>query len=396
MFFTFLNKDNPHCPDLSLLSGYTPDEVLFYYYDSYLEFPLEAYLALKDRVQSDVDGGLPAQLWLEFFHLDIAASEDLDFFMQNDFLERIGPYYYPYTNTRFYFCKGALPPGQILTADDFHLIQTLGEAPETDRELVAYQKNRKTIRKSARNEAELLKDINMCLASLREVEKLSRHINYLHKLLEKRYIIVEQEELMPPEPDTLPQKPLKEEETDLPTGTLIPFSHLLNRRKKLVMEKGSATFNHDMKVYIIRYREYEKACDRFKEVLENWPEYYQDYMDRCFHDIEVAEGKLKEAQKNLQVYNTIIVRSFVHSNYQDTRTLTTFRHYLETGRAHSLQDCMNLFEEECHWEEIKAGQERIENTIHFMQNGGPTYRLANQHIEQLLKRVNEAPQEVKI
>ena len=58
----------------------------------------------------------------------------------------------------------------------------------------------------------------------------------------------------------------------------------------------------------------------------------------------------------------------VHADYQDINTLSAFKHYLETGRANDLQDCMNLFEEERHWDEIKASQERIENTIYFLQN----------------------------
>ena len=82
----------------------------------------------------------------------------------------------------------------------------------------------------------------------------------------------------------------------------------------------------------------------------------------------------------------IIVKSFVNSIYQDSKTLSTFRYYLETGRGHSIQDCMNLFEEESRWSEIKASQERIENTIYFLQHGTDNQRAAGEQVDQLLKR----------
>jgi hypothetical protein len=76
--------------------------------------------------------------------------------------------------------------------------------------------------------------------------------------------------------------------------------------------------------------------------------------------------------------------------YQDIKSLQTFKHYLETGRANDLQDCMNLFEEERHWHDIKASQERIENTIYFMQSNDEGLRFASEHIEQLLYRKEAA------
>jgi hypothetical protein len=50
---------------------------------------------------------------------------------------------------------------------------------------------------------------------------------------------------------------------------------------------------------------------------------------------------------------------------------------------------MNLFEEERHWDEIKASQERIENTIYFLQNSDDRSRLAQDQIERLLKKIND-------
>ena len=91
----------------------------------------------------------------------------------------------------------------------------------------------------------------------------------------------------------------------------------------------------------------------------------------------------------MRIYNNIISKSLVHADYQDINTLSVFKHYLETGRANDLRDCMNLYEEERHWDEIKASQERIENTIYFLQNSDDKSRLAQDHIERLLKKIND-------
>jgi hypothetical protein len=78
----------------------------------------------------------------------------------------------------------------------------------------------------------------------------------------------------------------------------------------------------------------------------------------------------------------------VHEKYQDQRVLIYFKDYLETGRAIDGQSCMNIYEEERLWHELKAGQERIENTIAVMQNGSDHVLLAQQHMENFLKDTN--------
>lgn len=388
MFFTFLNKDEPRYPDLSLISGYFPDVVLTYYYNSQLNIPLSTYLEMKQLAAQNTDAGAPIREW-EMFFAEIYLDSDLENFSSNEYIHTIGPYYYPLTNTCIYLTKDNPSPAVVLTAQDLTNLINLERTPEMDAELYSYYKSRKGNKKPARSEAELIKDINMCLAALRETEKVNRHVNFMNKLLEQRYTIVEQEDLKPREPDNLPQKPQKEEEKESSSTNLIPFSRIVSRKKKVTEKDGSSHYNHDMKVYIIRYREYEKACDRFKAVLENWAAYYETLMDNCFRDIEAAENKIKRCHKHLQVYNTILVKSFIHSIYQDSQTLNLFRHYLETGRAQNLQECMNLFEEECHWSEIKASQERIENTIYFLQGANENYRLASENIDRILKRAQE-------
>ena len=385
MFFTFLNKDEPRYPDISLISGYFPDVVLTYYYNSQLSIPLSTYLEMKQTAAENTDAGAPIREW-EMFFAEIDLDSDLDNFSSNEYLHIIGPYYYPLTNTCIYLTKDNPSPSEAFTAEDLATLINLEHAPEMDAELFSYYKSRKGNKKPARSEIELIKDINMCLAALREIEKVNRHVNFMNKLLERRYATVEQENLKPREPDNLPQKPQKEEEKEVHNTNLIPFGRIVNRKRKTAEKDRGNNYNHDMKVYIIRYREYEKACDRFKAVLENWSGYYDTLMDNCFRDIEMAENKIKRCHKSLQAYNTILAKSFIHSIYQDSHTLTLFRHYLETGRAQNLQECMNLFEEECHWSEIKASQERIENTIYFLQGANEDYRLASENIDRIIKR----------
>ena len=90
-------------------------------------------------------------------------------------------------------------------------------------------------------------------------------------------------------------------------------------------------------------------------------------VEKCVEQIEEAAAKLKTAQGLLDMYQFILDKSYIHKNYHQINSISTCKHYLETGRANDLQDCMNLYEEERHWREIKASQERIENTIYFLQ-----------------------------
>lgn len=94
---------------------------------------------------------------------------------------------------------------------------------------------------------------------------------------------------------------------------------------------------------------------------------------------------MNQALQALELYNTILDKSSVHADYQDVKILETFRYFLETGRASDLQECMNLYEEEKHWQEIKASQERIENTIYFLQNSSDQGLIASEQLDLLLR-----------
>jgi DNA polymerase-3 subunit alpha len=77
MFFTFLNKDQAHYPDLSLLLQYTPEEVLFYYYNSHLSISLQTYQQLKAEVQSEEDALAPSCQWVDMGQVNKRMLENL-------------------------------------------------------------------------------------------------------------------------------------------------------------------------------------------------------------------------------------------------------------------------------------------------------------------------------
>jgi len=386
MFFTFLDKDDSSYLDLSVLVEYKPEQVLFYYYNSSVKIDLKTCLKFQEMLELDNNHKSPCNQWMDIFE-EVGLITDIITLKDDNYIFTLGPYYYPKTNSRFYLEKNN-PGHQYITSEDLAVILALDAARPMDTELQSYHKSKKANKKTAKTKNELLKDITMCLASLKEIARLNRHINYLNKLLEQRYAIMEEENLTLREPDNLPKKPTKPEEVNM--GNLIPFNVVKGRYKKQY-EKDCSNFNHKMKVYIIKYREYEKACSRYKQALENWNQDHNNLLDICLKDIDNTEEKLKKARKNVDIYNGILRKSFIHSDYQDIVTMETFKYYLETGRANELPDCMNLFEEERHWHEIKASQERIENTIYFIQNENDNTRFADKHINQIIKRVNETP-----
>ena len=378
MFYPFLNKENPDHLDSSVLLNALPRQVLFYYYNGAVRITNEVYLTLQqisfdDSALSDI-----ARLVLNLIDDQLEAESDLQSFVNNPYLKTIGPYYYPETNTRFYFCKEPADPEHVLTAFDLELLNNLSRPAILNKELQQYAK----ARKGKKSTPDLIRELDMSILSLQEIEQINRHTNYLRKLLEQRYAIVEQENLAPCEPDEIPDKPVKDVE-ERRLDNLIPFSRARSMRKK--QEQEGNRYNYDVKVYFIRYREYEKACDRYKRLLENWAACHQALYDRCFNDIDEAEAKMRRASHALDLYNSILDKSAVHSDYQDKKTLEMFRYFLETGRASDLQECMNLYEEEQHWHEIKASQERIENTIYFLQNSSEQGLLASEELDLLLR-----------
>ncbi len=381
MFNTFLNKTEWHFLDLSTLLSFNPEQVLYYYYNSYLKIPLNVYVELAQMAKKERDLEAPLFAWLELFEDHLEVTADILSLSESKFLHTIGPYYYPCTNSRFYFTK-ASSPSEVITAADMNRLIELDTSLPISREILSYAKNRKDNKKPKSIE-ELVNDISMSLVALTEMGKLEMHMNYLKKCLEQRYQIVEQEDFYPQEPDNQPEKPEKMNLAPNENNNLVSFILPNAWRKKY--DDAFGHFSHDTKVYLIRYREFEKSLERFKKVLAEWNNHKWNLTDKCFEDIAVLESKLKTAKAGLVIYKNILNKSCVHADYQKHESLVLFKYYLETGRASEIQECMNLYEEERHWAEIKESQTRIENTIHLLRKEGVDTDTLSEEVNNLLK-----------
>lgn len=365
MLSTFLNKEDCHFLDLSVFINCSPEKILFYYYNSFIRINLETYHQMKEWSQEEDSPKSCLNQWMELLEIEIKSRDDLIILQENEYLNEIGPYYYGPTNTRIYFYKLSAMSNEPLTSVDFAVLFNLNKTPAIDKKLQKYYKSRKTLKKAAPSRDDLLTDLDMCLGALKQIERINRHCDYLNMFLNQRNELLLQEDLLPAEPDAMITKPEKPEEPQLTFSSLLAINH--SKKRHLEYVKSCGEYNRRMKIYLIRYREHEKACERFKIALQQWEENHLLLVEKCVEQIEEATSKLKTAQGLLEMYQLILEKSFIHKNYHQINSISTCKHYLETGRANDLQGCMNLYEEERHWREIKASQERIENTIYFLQ-----------------------------
>lgn len=381
MIGTLLNKENQSNLDLSVFINYSPDELLFYYYDSSIDIALETYLQMQDWLGDNLGNPDNLSKWLDFIDHEIGAGLDLENLHMSEYLDLIGPYYYCPTNTQFYFHRFCSSEQDALTYLDFAHLYGFHKLPQMDRALQKYSQSRKTNKKPVRSKDELIRDIAMCRASLGKIAVLDEHINYINQFIQQRGAICSNTELSPAEPYPIPDKPQKPVETPVKFNLLDSIGIT---RYKSIKPGQSADYNHLMKIYFINSREYEKACERFKKALQEWQEIRESFFQKCRFEIQEATSTLKDASELQAVYKDIIRKSYIHNNYQSIDTLNKFQHYLETGRAEDLQDCMNIYEVESHWVDIKAGQERIENTIYHLQPDNEAFQYANEEVKRLI------------
>ncbi len=387
MFATFLNKEDRHSLDLSAFINYSPEQLMFYYYNSWINISLDTYLQMKEWLANGYGNSSNLESWLYLIEGEMNVQSDLLSLQENEYLNSIGPYYYGPSSTVFYFSKLYTVEHEALTSSDFAFLFNFHNIPLASKDLQKYSFSRKIAKKSARNKDELIRDITMCMSSLGQIEDINRYSRYLNILLEERNAVLTANDSLPPEPTPVPDKPLKPEEHP---STLDRFLAMgISKRKQKDYQKKCSDYNRNMKIYFIRCREYEKACDRYKDALQDWNQYREDFMKKCQDDIQEAASKLKEVQALLDIYHYIINKSYVHSNYQKLETLNSFKRYLETGRANDIQDCMNIYEEERLWTEIKASQERIENTIHFLQCENDALSIASEQTARLIASAKE-------
>ena len=387
MFATFLNKEDRHSLDLSAFINYSPEQLMFYYYNSWINISMDTYLQMKEWLANGYGNSSNLEAWLNLIEEEMHVESDLLNLQENEYLNSIGPYYFGPTCTQFYFSKLYTIEHEPLTSSDFAFLFNFNNIPHANKHLQKYSSSRKITKKIARNKDELIRDITMCILSLEQIENTNRFNSYLSLLLEERNGILAAYDTLPPEPAPVPDKPFKPAEPPSTLDRLLTMG--ISKRKQKDYQKKCSDYNRNMKIYFIRCREYEKACDRYKEALHDWNQYRGDFLKKCQHDLQELDDKRNEAQALLDIYHYIINKSFVHSNYQKLETLNSFKRYLETGRANDIQDCMNIYEEEQLWTEIKASQERIENTIHFLQSENDALSLASEQTARLIASARE-------
>ena len=183
MFYPFLNKENPDHLDSSVLLNALPRQVLFYYYQRAVRITNDVYFTLQQVSLDDSALSDMARVWLNLIDDQLEAESDLQSFVNNPYLKTIGPYYYPETNTRFYFCKEPADPQNVLTAFDLELLENLSRPVILNRELQQYSKTRK----GKKSTQELIRELDMSILALQEIEQINRHTNYLRKLLAVSY-----------------------------------------------------------------------------------------------------------------------------------------------------------------------------------------------------------------
>lgn len=382
MFFTFLNKEENKYLDLSVFMQYSPQDLLYYYYGKSIYISFKLYEQMQDWAQNeDSDSGNLRQ-WLKLIDEGLELNGDLLILQENPYIDVIGPYYHLPTNTSFYFIVQEDKEVELITAADIEQLNSLMVIPSVNKDLERYQRSRKNLKKNARNREDLLRDIKNCQLALKEIEKLSRHINFLNKLQNQASEYLNEETFAPEKPVFNEKKPDKYQTSSSQINKIIPFANKLRKPKPDINDN----FQQELKEYYIKYREYEKACDRYKSALSRWPNYHTKITEVWRNNLVKIDKKKHQALKNMQIYNEILTKSYIHNNYQEYNTLTTFESYLDTGRATSLQDCMNLYEEEKRWEEVKLSQERIENSIHFIQTDTESMIYAEQELNELMRR----------
>ena len=384
MFATFLNKEGPCFLDLSVFINYRPEDLLFYFYDSSINISLETYLQMQEWLANNLGNPDNLSTWIDFINTGLEAGQDLAEMHCSDYLNSTGPYYYVPTNTQFHFSRFHSAQQEFLTSADLAHLFNYHKLPPIDRTLNKYAQTRKT-KKALRSKDELIRDISMCRASLGKIASLAEHILYVNKFIDQRQSICEASNLEPAEPNLVPIKPQK------PAEPQSRF-HLLDSiglAKRHTKPGSNSEYGHQMKIYFIKSREHEKACERYKKARQDWQENRAAFIQKCAFEVREARATLKDALELQSTYQDIIRKSYVHSVYQNVDTLNKFQYYLETGRADDLQGCMNIFEIESHWQDVKAGQERIENTIYHLQPDNEALFYANQEVNRLIASTME-------
>lgn len=355
-------------PDLSVYLAYPPEKLLPFWYGQTLTLPLSVWQELKvQAARAGEDSQLPCIRWIRFIETELHAADELYLLENNEELSAIGPFYDLPDKVSFCFRRHPDKDFPTLGAEEFF---QRGQALHTFVPLepllqrMAGQRS-KTTKRTILQPEELTREIQVCLAALAEKDRLQQQAESVKKdlrlfhsaLLHSPILAPEpvlQQEMPKPSPPVSPELMAKS-----PSGLRNRLLHLLRSRKP----SGIMPPNPRRRQYFLSLRVYENACERYKTALEHWPVFEPEFRTKVETLRKTAETRLSQTEKGIRLCSDILSRSLIHSIYQQPGILKTFLRYLETGRAIHLQSCINLYEEEQRWNDLKSSQLKIENTL---------------------------------
>lgn len=358
MLSVLLKKQDVHNLSLSVFTEFPPDLVLDYFQHDYVEISLPIYQELRRQFSDPENMNENVTKWILLIDKMLDMEGDLTELEQNRHILFVGPAYFIRTNTRFFFYKSPFEHEGI-TAEDISNLLELNATPVMDEQVGKYYAALKVKPSAKKSRDELLHDLNICITVIEASQLLSRQINFHQVQIESKEGFLNAPYTAISEPDQPMDKPQKPE----PAASHIRHLFTKNRDKTPSYSQLCEKYNQDVKVYFINYREYEKACDRFKAAVKEWETEKNDFINRSIEEIKKARLKQKKGARILKIYNEIVRNLDVHPDYQNLDALTRFQFYLDTGRASNLQECMNLYENEQHWVDLKESQSRLERNI---------------------------------
>jgi hypothetical protein len=395
LLLSLFGKEGYNNLDISVFLEYPPDIVLEFFQQSFINISLNVYQELKEQFADPANLNENVPKWVLFIDKLLDMEDSLFTLEENSNLDFVGPAYYVKTNTRFFFFKTCFEH-EGTTAQDIAELVELNATPAIDDLIAKHYATLKCKPSSRKSREELLNDLQVCISALEETEHISNQIMFQRKLVEVResFLNAPYAALAEPEkPEEKPEKPVQK--ANFLGGILSPKS-------RAAFEAACQQYNHDLKVYYMRYREYEKACDRYKNSLKDWEFEKNHLINRSIEDIKKAKLKIKKGNRIIKIYNEVLNNLDIHPQYQNITSLARFYYFLETGRAMTMQECMNLYEQEQYWEDLKESQERLERnimaTVYYLHSeaAATTELPLAEHQESLIEMIVKRLQEEKL
>ncbi len=343
-------------PDLSVYLTFPPEKVLPFFYGQSLYLPLQVWQALqKEDAEAPKSAALSCRAWLRLIR-HLGAEEALRLLEKNPGLQTVGPFYHLPDKVSFFFPLYAAAPvfsAAVLAEWQQVLEAFIPPAPELSRFLT--QRPQVSKRRGLSSE-ELLKELALCQTVLAERQRLQTLCGYVKAFAANCAAARMQALTLTPEPvltRPVPETPVPREREPL-------RQRLRQILSPAPMAISSSPERH---TYFLSLRLYDQACTRYKEARGKWPSRQESFYRKVAAAEKKARAKLALAEKAMQLCASVLEQTVIHPCYQQPEILSTFAGYLETGRAAQLKACINLYEEERHWQELKTSQHRIEQTI---------------------------------